>query len=118
MPDFGNPFSGQDIDRKMTKDEIVRAIRFAIAAEYEAIQLYRQIANATDNIFVADVMNEVADEEVVHAGEFLEVLKRVLPSEKDFYDEGAKEVSDRFGGKTARELVRIAKELIEGEDEF
>ena len=115
MPDFGSPFAGQDIDRKMTKDEIVRAVRFAIAAEYEAIQLYRQIANATDEEFVADVMNEVADEEVVHAGEFLEVLKKIQPSEAKFYDEGAKEVNDHFGkkeGRVARELVKIAKSLI------
>jgi hypothetical protein len=112
MPDFGTPFAGLDLDRKMTKAEVVRALRFAIAAEYEAIQLYRQIAEATDEEFVADVMNEVADEEVVHAGEFLEVLRKIHPSEEKFYDEGAKEVNDHFGKKEiAGELVKIAKEI-------
>ena len=39
MPEFGNPFSGISKDRKLTKEELIRAIRFMIAAEYEAIQL-------------------------------------------------------------------------------
>ena len=40
MPEFGTPFSGLAKDRKLTKSELIRAIRFMIAAEYEAIQLY------------------------------------------------------------------------------
>lgn len=111
MPDFGSPFSGNDLGRKMTKDELIRALRFAIAAEYEAIQLYRQLANATDEEFVADVMNDVADEEVVHAGEFLEVLKKIHPSEAKFYDEGAKEVREDIMKKRDGSIVRFANEL-------
>ncbi|MCJ7656703.1 MAG: rubrerythrin, partial [Candidatus Atribacteria bacterium] len=37
MPEFGNPFSGLKKDRKLTNEELIRAIRFMIAAEYEAI---------------------------------------------------------------------------------
>lgn len=40
MPKFSNPFSGLNNDRQLTLQELVRAIRFMIAAEYEAIQLY------------------------------------------------------------------------------
>ena len=40
MPEFTNAFSGLKEDRKLTHDELVRAIRFMIAAEYESIQLY------------------------------------------------------------------------------
>ena len=35
MPEFTNAFSGQKEDRMLTHDELVRAIRFMIAAEYE-----------------------------------------------------------------------------------
>ena len=49
MPEFGNPFAGQLSDRKLTDKELVRAIRFMIEAEYEAIQLYQQLAESTDN---------------------------------------------------------------------
>ncbi len=44
MPDFGNPFAGLANDRKLTNEELIRAIRFMIAAEYEAVQLYMQLA--------------------------------------------------------------------------
>ncbi len=44
MPEFTNAFSGLKEDRKLTHDELVRAIRFMIAAEYESIQLYTQLA--------------------------------------------------------------------------
>ena len=49
MPEFGNPFSGLAADRKLTEAELVRAIRFMVAAEYEAVQLYMQLAESTDN---------------------------------------------------------------------
>lgn len=44
MPEFGTPFAGLKHDRKLTKAELIRAIRYMIAAEYEAIQLYMQLA--------------------------------------------------------------------------
>ncbi|MFO7785517.1 MAG: hypothetical protein R6V25_12870 [Desulfatiglandales bacterium] len=34
---------------KLTHEELIRAIRYSIAAEYEAIQLYMQLAESTDN---------------------------------------------------------------------
>ena len=37
MPEFVNPFSGV-VPRKMTKGELIRAIRLNIAAEHEAVQ--------------------------------------------------------------------------------
>ena len=40
MPDFGNPFGGLAKGRQLTDAELVRAIRFMVAAEYEAVQMY------------------------------------------------------------------------------
>jgi hypothetical protein len=37
MPSFGAPFSGLANKRKLTEAEVVRAIRFMVAAEYEAV---------------------------------------------------------------------------------
>ena len=75
MPDFGTAFSGLAKDRKLTHEELVRAIRFMVAAEYEAIQLYMQLAESTDDKLAQDVLRDIADEERVHAGEFLRLLK-------------------------------------------
>jgi len=96
MPEFGNPFSGLKKDRKLTSEELIRAIRFMIAAEYEAIQLYMQLAESTDNKLAQDVLKDIADEERVHAGEFLRLLKELAPEEEKFYTEGAKEVEEEI----------------------
>lgn len=94
MPEFSNSFSGLNADRKLTKDEIIRVIRFSIAAEYEAIQLYQQIADSTDNEIVKKVMLDIANEEKEHSGEFLRLLKELEPEEFDFYKHGEKEVEE------------------------
>jgi rubrerythrin len=96
MPEFGNPFSGLKHDRKLTDEELVRAIRFMVAAEYEAVQLYMQLAESTDDELAKAVLKDVADEERVHAGEFMRVLKELAPDEVKFYDEGAAEVEEQI----------------------
>ena len=96
MPDFGHPFSGMAKDRKLTESELVRAIRFMVAAEYEAIQLYMQLAESTDNKLAIAVLKDIADEEKVHAGEFLRLLKELDPEEEEFYKEGAEEVEEEI----------------------
>lgn len=92
MPDFGQPFSGLANDRKLSDQELIRSIRFMIAAEYEAVQLYMQLAESTDNKLAIEVLKDIADEERVHAGEFLRLLRELDPDEEKFYEEGAKEV--------------------------
>jgi rubrerythrin len=92
MPGFGSPFSGLANDRKLTDEELVRAIRFMVASEYEATQMYTQLAESTDNKLAAEVLKDIADEERVHAGEFLRLLHELAPDEEKFYAQGAKEV--------------------------
>jgi rubrerythrin len=96
MPEFGDPFSGMKEDRKLTLEELVRAIRFMISAEYEAIQLYMQLAESTDNKLAQHVLKDIADEERVHAGEFLRLLKELAPDEEKFYREGEEEVEEEI----------------------
>ncbi|MCD6455062.1 MAG: rubrerythrin [Candidatus Aminicenantes bacterium] len=94
MPEFSNPFSGLKSDRKLTKEELIRAIRFLVAAEYEAVQLYMQLADSTDNELAREVLIDIANEERVHAGEFLRLLKELDPEEEKFYKEGYREVEE------------------------
>jgi len=96
MPGFGSPFSGLANDRKLTDEELVRAIRFMVAAEYEATQMYMQLAESTDNKLATEVLKDIADEERVHAGEFLRLLHQLAPDEERFYAKGAKEVEDEI----------------------
>ena len=97
MPEFGSPFSGLANDRKLTDEELVRAIRFMVAGEYEATQMYMQLAESTDNQLAVEVLKDIADEERVHAGEFLRLLRELAPDEEKFYAEGAKEVEGEIG---------------------
>ena len=96
MPDFGNSFAGLAHDRKLNGEELIRAIRFMVAAEYEAIQLYMQLAESTDNELAIEVLKDIADEERVHAGEFLRLLKELAPDEEAFYQEGYQEVEEEI----------------------
>jgi rubrerythrin len=95
MPSFGAPFSGLANERKLSKQELVRAVRFMVAAEYEAVQMYMQLAESTDNKFAIAVLKDIADEERVHAGEFLKLLHNLAPDEAKLYKKGAKEVDER-----------------------
>lgn len=104
MPDFGHPFSGLAKNHKISDQELIRAIRFMVSAEYEAIQLYMQLAESTDNKLAQEVLKDIADEEKVHAGEFLRLLKELDPDEERFYAEGAEEVEE--------EIERLKKQLL------
>ena len=94
MPDFGSPFAGLAEGRKLTKEELIRAIRFMVSAEYEATQMYTQLAESIDDKLAIAVLKDIADEERVHAGEFLRLLKELAPDEEKFYADGYKEVEE------------------------
>lgn len=94
MPEFSSPFTVLKNDRKLTREELVRAIRFMIAAEYEAIQLYQQTAESTDDALAREVLLDIANEEKEHAGEFLRLLRELEPEEENFYRDGYEEVEE------------------------
>jgi rubrerythrin len=104
MPQFINPFSGV-VPRKMTKSELVRAIRQNISAEHEAVHLYQAHADATDDELAKKVLSEIADEERVHIGEFMELLRRLAPEEAQFLEEGRAEVSELAAGVGGNEAA-------------
>ena len=94
MPEFSTPFSVKKNDKKLTKEELIRAIRFSIAAEYEAIQLYEEIEESIDNESAIKILKEVTEDEKVHVGNFLHLLKLIAPDDKDFYEEGNSEAKE------------------------
>ena len=95
MPEFSSSLpSSVKAGHKLNNDELVRAIRYMIAAEYEAVGLYTQLADSIDRLRSKAVLLDIADEERVHAGEFLRLLKELQPDEFAHYDAGAKEVEE------------------------
>jgi len=92
MAEFANAFYGNASPRKLTHSELVRAIRLMVTDEYEAISIYTQLAESIDNELAKEVLIDIANEERVHAGEFLRLLKELAPDEEQWYADGAAEV--------------------------
>ena len=89
-----NPFSGKLPDRKLTKEELIRAIRMDLAAEEEAIHLYTAQAEATDDPLAKKVLMDIANEEKIHAGEFLKLLQLLTGDEDEYLKKGEEEVNE------------------------
>ncbi len=94
MAAFLDPFSGLAPDRKLTDRELSRAIRLALSAEEEAVHLYEALVDATGHALAKSVLQEVANEERVHAGEFMRLLSLLLDDEDGKLKEGAGEVDE------------------------
>lgn len=98
MPEFMNPFPGLTPGRKITVRELTRALRLALASEEEAIHLYEALADATDHLLAKTVLQDIANEEREHAGEFQRLLNILLPDEEALMAHGAKEVDEMAAG--------------------
>lgn len=94
MPEFSTFFNTGIPNKKLSDKEILQALRYSIASESESIQIYEQIMEAVDNKLVKKVMQDVADEEKEHIGEFRKLIEELYPDELDHYDEGAQEVEE------------------------
>lgn len=97
MPAFPNPFSG-NVDRKISKEELVQALRIDIAGELEAIYLYDAHAMATDDPVAKKVLEDIRDEEVVHCGELLTLIRYLDPSVEGLMMDGEEEVKEMMRG--------------------
>lgn len=94
MPEFMNPYTGMKPSRPMNDRELTRALRLALAAEQEAIHLYEALADATENQLAKTVLQDVADEEREHTGEFQHLLNLLLAEEHTLMASGAEEVEE------------------------
>jgi rubrerythrin len=93
MASFANPFAG-NVPGKMTKEELIQAIRLDIAGELEAIFVYDAHVQATDNPFAKKVLADIRDEEKAHIGELMTLLRHLDPDEAEHFTEGEHEVKE------------------------
>lgn len=70
----------------------------AIIAEWDAIHLYKAIAEASQNPTVKDLMNHLAEEELKHVGELQELAAQLEADTEKYIQEGRKEFLDRNKG--------------------
>jgi rubrerythrin len=99
MAQFIDPFTGVIPDRPLSDSELVRTLRMSLAAEHEAVHLYMAQADATTNKLAKKVLKEIADEERVHAGEFMRLIAILTGDEDTLLAKGKSEVDEIAGEK-------------------
>jgi len=80
MAILGEPFVG-NVQKQMTLDEVIQALRVDIAGELEAIIVYEAHIMATADERVKKVLRHIADEEKQHVGELQQLLCLLCPNE-------------------------------------
>ncbi len=117
MAEFLDPFRGV-VPRLLADSELVRAILLNIAAEMEAVHIYTAHADATENADAKKVLLDIANEELVHAGEFTSLLYRLNPEAAAKAMEGFGEVRTLLGSPAPLELQQPEETAAEPEPEI
>ncbi|TET51442.1 MAG: rubrerythrin [Actinomycetota bacterium] len=83
---------------KVSKENIDKEIlRTGIIAELDAINLYEQLAAATDNKDLKEILMDIAREEKTHVGEFQALLLRYDKQQVEELEAGREEVEEELG---------------------
>lgn len=88
-----------DLGKVKQKDMDKEILRTAIIAELDAINLYEEMANMTNNNDIKVVLEDIAQEEKTHVGEFQTMLLRMDEEQVLELDKGKKEVEELTGKK-------------------
>jgi len=86
-----NPVELSGLSPEVRDQEI---LRLGIIAELDAINLYEQLAAATQDEKIRKVLLDIAREEKTHVGEFLALLLRRDPEQVKELEEGKEEVEE------------------------
>jgi len=81
--------------KRFTKEEMAEALRLAIIAELDAVNLYMQFARACGDERIRRTFEDVAREEKTHVGEFLALLLELDPEQARELEEGMGEVKEQ-----------------------
>lgn len=94
MPNMPDPFAANLNEKKLSKYDLIQAIRTDIVGELEAIFLYDAHAEASDDPVVKTVLADIRDEEKAHVGELFTLLKYLDASEAEHLASGEEEVKE------------------------
>jgi len=85
------------LERVKKEDLDKQILRAGILAELDAINLYEQMANMTENKDLKKVLLDVAAEEKEHVGEFQYLLLKYDKQQAKELEEGMEEVKELLG---------------------
>jgi len=87
------PIRIEKVEKRLIDREILRV---AIIAELDAINLYEQLAAATENKNIREVLMDVAKEEKTHFGEFQALLLKEDAVQVEELEKGKEEIKEIF----------------------
>jgi rubrerythrin len=85
------PLNIEGVEEEKLDREILRV---AVIAELDAINLYEQLAAATDNKVLKEILLDVAKEEKTHVGEFQTLLLKIDKEQVEELKKGQEEVEE------------------------
>lgn len=88
------PINLENIKKEDTDKEILRA---GIIAEYDAINLYEQMAALAQDENIKKILLDIAREEKAHVGEFQTMLLKLDKEQVKEMEEGREEVEELTG---------------------
>ena len=83
-----------DLEKIKKADLDKEILRAAIIAEFDAINLYEQMATLTENKHLKTILLDIAKEEKTHVGEFQALLLMNDKQQEKELAEGKKEVDE------------------------
>jgi len=121
MVEFVHPFPGRVPGDKISKQELISALRLAICAEEEATHLYDTIAEFVDDENVVKIMLDVANEEQIHIGEFQKLLELTEADEVEKIEKGKQEAEEKLNKQSNElsedEVEQILRVLVGGAEQ-
>jgi len=85
------PISLENVKKEDLDKEI---LRIGVIAELDAINLYEQLSNMTENESIKKVLLDIAKEEKTHVGEFLALLLKKDEEQVKEIEKGKEEVEE------------------------
>lgn len=111
MPNFNNAVNPEVKELKDT--DLLAKLQQCVCDEYEAAARYRQIGDRVKDPLVKKLLNDIADEEIVHVGEFRAAIKKMFPNFIQLEINGEEEGTQIIGAPE----VTTGDEEDEGEEE-
>ncbi|MDP8263045.1 MAG: ferritin family protein [Candidatus Ancaeobacter aquaticus] len=88
-----------DLKKVSEEDRDKEILRVGIIAEYDAINLYEQMAAYAKNPMIKKVLLDVAREEKIHIGEFQALLMSIDKEQLEEMQKGEKEIEEMMEKK-------------------
>lgn len=89
MAQHNNPYNGI---AELDETHLIIQLRSMVAEELEAANLYQQFAAVIKDEFIRKQVLDIANEEIVHAGEFSALIDRLTEEDGILVQQGMEEV--------------------------